>query len=642
MRRSIILSASLTVVLFTSACNTPPVDGTNDATNDAIEAPSPASAFSPFFVGGAVVGESLAAGAAVTLPGAGTLVVPQSSPDGIDVGVSQGSLTPEADEAFKEDFPDITLSLDILQISIRPSGQAPQYLILRLPVSDPASRIFFAGYIDEDTSNLAWEPVATQFDADTGMVTALIGWEQLGPVEVASDAVQKGLAALSGASPTVYTGHVAIGVGGQAIQGEVMFFADEPTAALTVQLGGAPIPVRARIGLSLSNITHQPLDSLTVTSDFGPRSRPVQGASTNHKGVDYRAVEGSNVYAAGDGVVITSRCANESVDCGRKANGDISGGYIVEIQHANGEVTRYLHLTNPAIVPVGVTVDAGQLIAFSGRTGGVAAHLHFEVRKDGVAVDPELIFNQQASATIAMAVDNQIEFGTAQQIPITRGIITPSAMASYVNVVELTDVDPGSHKLQFVLVQPGGQLRILAEVPLTVVGGGDFVGSEENVSDVTWTPSSGLVDYQYTRFTSTFSLVAVDDKNAEGQAHLTFENRTRTEYSSGDCPIHTSDSGLVEWDVPVTGYFETQPDGTLYLAVSATITTGPPILITYASPGCTAPFASGDAGYIWTGVGAHLTDGRFDLHQDHTLGTDESGQHFYEVHMRRTNGSNGE
>ncbi len=264
-----------------------------------------------------------------------------------------------------------------------------------------------------------------------------------------------------------------------------------------------------------------------------------------------------------------SRCDLSSVNCGRKVNGDISAGYIVTIQHDNGEVTRYLHMTNPATVLQGTHVTAGQQIGLSDSTGGVAAHLHFEIRRNGVAVDPDLFYNGQANVTLAMAVDEQIEFGTAQQIPVARGIITPDQMAQYVNIVELTDVEPGQHQLQFVLVQPRGQLRILAQVPLTVVPPGDFTGNEVSLTDILWTPSdTDLVEHTYRRFTSTFSLTAIDDQTAEGTAHLTFQTKAETNYSSTtDCPEVTFDSGIVEWDTPVTGFFYAQPDGTLYLAI---------------------------------------------------------------------------
>jgi hypothetical protein len=93
----------------------------------------------------------------------------------------------------------------------------------------------------------------------------------------------------------------------------------------------------------------------------------------------------------------------------------------------------------------------------------------------------------------------------------------------------------------------------------------------------------------------------------------------------------------VEWDTPVTGLFETQSDGTLYLQVSATNNTGPPSLTTYTSPGCTPQAPTTSTGRIWTGVGGYLTNGRYDLRQDDPLGTDETGQHYYEVHLQQTN-----
>lgn len=69
-----------------------------------------------------------------------------------------------------------------------------------------------------------------------------------------------------------------------------------------------------------------------------------------------------------------------------------AGNYI-EINHGGGYKTRYLHLraSNPfaAGIAVGVSVVQGQLIAYSGDTGGVQPHLHFDMKLNGAAFKPE-------------------------------------------------------------------------------------------------------------------------------------------------------------------------------------------------------------------------------------------------------------
>lgn len=104
------------------------------------------------------------------------------------------------------------------------------------------------------------------------------------------------------------------------------------------------------------------------------------GSSTlnydGHPGYDYRVPIGTNVLAAADGEVIVA----DSID------NDASGKYV-KIGHPEGYETLYMHL-NELFVGTTDKVKRGQLIAKSGNTGGVSPHLHFEVRKNGIPVDP--------------------------------------------------------------------------------------------------------------------------------------------------------------------------------------------------------------------------------------------------------------
>ena len=119
----------------------------------------------------------------------------------------------------------------------------------------------------------------------------------------------------------------------------------------------------------------KPVAGGRLSSRFGSRSAPTKGASTNHKGVDWALPIGTAVVASNAGTVT-------------KAGWASGYGYAVYIKHADGRETRYAHLSK-VLVKVGQTVSQGQRIALSGNTGrSTGPHLHFEIRVNGVAVDP--------------------------------------------------------------------------------------------------------------------------------------------------------------------------------------------------------------------------------------------------------------
>lgn len=114
-----------------------------------------------------------------------------------------------------------------------------------------------------------------------------------------------------------------------------------------------------------------------ISSTFGMRADPINGGNKFHYGVDIAAPGGAPVKAAAAGKVVFS---------GRVAD----YGNLVEVDHGGGWRTRYGHNANN-LVERGDTIAVGQPIALVGRSGRATGdHVHFEVRRDGKAVDPAL------------------------------------------------------------------------------------------------------------------------------------------------------------------------------------------------------------------------------------------------------------
>lgn len=113
-----------------------------------------------------------------------------------------------------------------------------------------------------------------------------------------------------------------------------------------------------------------------ISSYFGHRPDPIYKITKFHSGMDFSAQLGTEAYATGDGIV---------TDVDRDHWGY---GNMVTIDHGFGYKTRYAHLQKFA-VRKGQKVKRGQLIGYIGSTGKTTGvHLHYEVLKNGVQVDP--------------------------------------------------------------------------------------------------------------------------------------------------------------------------------------------------------------------------------------------------------------
>lgn len=146
----------------------------------------------------------------------------------------------------------------------------------------------------------------------------------------------------------------------------------------------------ASYGVSIPS--RMPLESATLTSDYGMRTHPVIGGRRAHKGIDLAAPTGTPVYATADGIV-------------GRADWFSSYGLYIQIEHGADLETRYAHLSRLA-VSAGESVQKGDLIGYVGSTGrSTGPHLHYEVRVDGQAVNPmPYMVESQAQRAFAIAI----------------------------------------------------------------------------------------------------------------------------------------------------------------------------------------------------------------------------------------------
>ena len=116
------------------------------------------------------------------------------------------------------------------------------------------------------------------------------------------------------------------------------------------------------------------------SSGFGFRLHPILNIVRFHFGTDFAANAGESIVAFADGVVTF-------------AGSDDSFGKHLKIDHGNGWVSHYCHCSR-LLVNQGETVTMGQQIALVGATGlATGPHLHFELSRDGVFLNPEYYIN---------------------------------------------------------------------------------------------------------------------------------------------------------------------------------------------------------------------------------------------------------
>lgn len=146
-----------------------------------------------------------------------------------------------------------------------------------------------------------------------------------------------------------------------------------------------------------------------ITSYFGYRRHPILRFMRLHAGVDFGASWGSPIVAAADGQVVGAGWA---------------GGYgrQVRVAHGDGLVSTYSHMSEIAAEP-GTIVRRGEVIGYVGSSGlSTGPHLHFEVKRGGVPVNPlavRFIGAPTVDPRLAEAVKARLK--TLLQVGVRRG-----------------------------------------------------------------------------------------------------------------------------------------------------------------------------------------------------------------------------
>lgn len=129
------------------------------------------------------------------------------------------------------------------------------------------------------------------------------------------------------------------------------------------------------LSLSLGAAEGTPVVNGKISSDFGSRIHPITKTKRFHSGVDISAPFGTSIRALAGGMVIYS--------------GPYRGyGNLVVLDHGKGVTTHYAHCWATK-VKVGQRLKRNTVLGYVGDTGLASGpHLHFEIRKDGKAIDP--------------------------------------------------------------------------------------------------------------------------------------------------------------------------------------------------------------------------------------------------------------
>ncbi|TDK36636.1 M23 family peptidase [Rhizobium deserti] len=237
------------------------------------------------------------------------------------------------------------------------TGSALAYAPLRENLADRADRVF-------SKITLSLKSIEKQQIAKIADLT--VGASQT--ADAIATILRRTGVELASSSPEYQT----VGIGGPFVEPELRSSAFE---ASLDQLDAALSRLESVRETARNLPFGNPAPGHGVTSRFGNRIDPFLGRLALHAGIDFQADNGDEIKATGAGKVI--------------AAGPASGyGNMVEIDHGQGITTRYGHMSR-ILVDVGDVVATGDLIGRAGSTGrATGPHVHYEVRRDGNAIDP--------------------------------------------------------------------------------------------------------------------------------------------------------------------------------------------------------------------------------------------------------------
>lgn len=182
-------------------------------------------------------------------------------------------------------------------------------------------------------------------------------------------------------NPNWYTSRVVVrqqpSAGSRKLVAKVSYVNDKEVSReiLKEEVVWTAVPKIVERGTQVPPSYIKPISGGYVTSTFGYRNISFPGATSNHQAVDWGTPTGTPVYASSGGTV-------------ERAGWIGSYGNVIYINHPDGTQTRYAHLSK-ILVTAGQKVKQGDRIALSGNTGAsTGPHVHFEMRINGVAVDP--------------------------------------------------------------------------------------------------------------------------------------------------------------------------------------------------------------------------------------------------------------